>query len=78
MTAAAKNDITINPNECCVRFHTYQENEIEKTGLDWVECVCMRWLHEDCIDYVTDVDVNGRELLCPFCCDMSFLHYAPT
>ena len=68
MTAAAKNDSTINPNECCVCFRTFQEDEIEKTGLEWVECVCMRWLHEDCIDYVTDVDVNGRELLCPFCC----------
>ena len=55
----------IDPNQCCVCFRTFTEDELEKTGLEWVECVCKRWLHEDCIDYATNVDV---ELLCPYCC----------
>ena len=65
---ADKNDVNIDPNQCCVCFRTFEEDEMEKNGMEWVECVCKRWLHEACIDYVTNVDVDGKELLCPYCC----------
>ena len=58
----------IDTNECCICFRTFDEDFIEETGLDWVECVCGRWLHEECISYNIVTDANGRELLCPFCC----------
>ena len=64
----AKNGDNINPNQCCLCFRTFEEDEMEKTGMEWVECVCKRWLHEDCIDYVTNVDDDGKEMLCPYCC----------
>lgn len=51
----AKNDDIIDPNQCCLCFRTFEEDEMEKTGMEWVEYVCKRWLHEDCIDYVTNV-----------------------
>ena len=65
---ASKNDDNINPKECCVCFRTFEDDEVEETGLEWVECACKRWLHEDCIDYATNVAVDGKELLCPYCC----------
>ena len=65
---ADKNDDNIDPNQCCVCLQTYEEDEMEKNGMEWVEYVCKRWLHQDCIDYVTNVDVDGKELLCPYCC----------
>ena len=58
----------IDTNECCICFRNFNDYIVEKTGLDWVECVCGRWLHEDCISYDITNDANGRELLCPFCC----------
>ena len=58
----------IDTNECCECFQTYSEDVLEGTGLEWVECVCGRWLHEDCISYDISTDANGKELLCPFCC----------
>ena len=34
--------------------------------LEWVECSCGRWVHEECIeDILTDDD--GNEKFCPFC-----------
>ena len=44
----------------------YQEDQLESNGLEWVQCVCGRWLHEECICDI-DVDDWGRELFCPFC-----------
>ena len=37
---AAKNDDIIDPNQCCLCFRTFEEDEMEKTGMEWVECVC--------------------------------------
>jgi len=31
----------IDTNQCCICY----------SGLEWMECVCMRWPHEQCIDY---------------------------
>ena len=52
-------------NQCCVCFRTYEDDQLEQTGLQWVQCVCKRWVHEDCYEVLTDKD--GRELICPYC-----------
>lgn len=55
-------DDVIVSNRCCVCYQDYSEEE----GVDWVQCPCTRWLHEDCIiDSV--LDSSGKELLCPHC-----------
>ena len=36
------------------------------TRPQWVQCVCKRWVHEDCYEEVL-TDKNGRELICPYC-----------
>ena len=52
-------------NVCCVCF---QMCEGDKEDTDWIQCVCGRWLHEDCIDEDDIIhDVYGRELFCPYC-----------
>ena len=56
----------INPNECCICFRTFANDEREETGLEWMECACTRWQHEDCI-YYDVVGSHGKELLCPYC-----------
>ena len=53
-------------NQCCVCFRTYEDDQLEQTGLQWVQCVCKRWVHEDCYDEVL-TDKDGRELICPYC-----------
>ena len=55
-----------NENQYCVCFRTYEEDQLEETGLLWVQCVCRRWIHEDCYEDVL-TDKNGRELICPYC-----------
>ena len=59
-------EVSINSDECCVCFRTFQEDQREGTGLEWVQCVCHRWLHEECICEI-EYDEQGRELLCPNC-----------
>ena len=36
------------------------------TGVEWVQCGCGRWLHEECIDSVIQ-DADGQERFCSFC-----------
>jgi len=55
-----------NSNQCCVCFRTYEEDQAEDTGFQWVKCVCQRWVHEDCYSEVL-TDKFGRELICPYC-----------
>ena len=55
--------MSINSDECCVCFRTFQEDQ---TGLEWVQCVCQRWLHEECICEI-EYDEQGRELSCTNC-----------
>ena len=45
---------------------TREEDQLEQTGLLWVQCVCKRWIHEDCYEDVL-TDNNGRKLICPYC-----------
>ena len=50
-------------NQCCVCFEMH-----DPLQGDWVQCSCMRWLHEDCVlDAIKDADGNIR--LCPYCID---------
>ena len=60
-------DCQVVQNVCCVCGGTFEEDQRDATGLEWVECACKRWLHEDCI--VADIQVNadGREIFCPYC-----------
>ena len=39
-------------------YRMFQDDQREGTGLDWVQCVCQRWLHEDCICEI-EYDENG-------------------
>ena len=56
-------DDVIISDRCCVCYQDYSEGE----GVEWVQCPCTRWLHEDCVvDSV--MDSSGKELLCPHCC----------
>ena len=56
--------MNIDRNQCCVCLQTFEEEEKQKSAMEWVECVCKRWLHEDCIDMLL---IWGKELLCPYC-----------
>ena len=55
-------DDVIEPNRCCVCYEDYVQEE----DMEWVQCPCSRWLHEDCI-IDTLVDSSGKEWLCPSC-----------
>lgn len=53
----------INTNQCAMCFLQYEDDE---TGDDWVECVCGRWLHDECIEECV-IDSKGKERICPVC-----------
>ena len=53
-------------NKCCVCLQSFEEDVELGFGVQWIQCACERWLHEDCvIDVITDS--SGKERLCPFC-----------
>ena len=54
-------------------FQTFEDDRREQSGLEWVECACSRWLHEECIEYDLSVNSRGQELLCPFVYRLSLL-----
>ena len=56
----------IDVNTCYICFGMYEEDVREGTGREWRECVCGRWVHEDCIDDIV-VESCGKERLCPVC-----------
>ena len=35
----------------CV-LKTYKEDVLEETEFNWIECVCKKWVHEDCISEI--------------------------
>ena len=51
-------------NQCAICFQSFFEDD---EGEEWIECVCGRWVHENCIEYDIVVDTHGRERLCPSC-----------
>ena len=56
-------DETIHANLCCVCFGSFEEDI--GTGREWLQCSCMRWIHEDCID--TDDMDSSTNKVCPLC-----------
>ena len=56
-------DPEINTDMCCVCSILYSE---DRTGKEWIECACGRWLHEECGEDCI-LDSNGRERFCPIC-----------
>ena len=57
----------INTDQCAICFRTYNDDVLDGTGEDWIECACGRWVHENCVDYDIVVDATGRERMCPHC-----------
>ena len=53
-------------HNCFVCFQEFEEHVRQATGVDWVQCSCTRWLHEECI-WDCIIDSNGEERLCPYC-----------
>ena len=37
-------------------FGSYQDID---TGREWIQCICRRWLYEDCV-HNEDIDSNGK------------------
>ena len=33
---------SVDENQCCVCFQTYENDMVEDTGLDWLQCACKR------------------------------------
>lgn len=53
-------------NMCCVCQQSYEEDMELGGGVEWVQCSCLRWLHEDCV-LDSSVSSDGKVQLCPFC-----------
>ena len=47
-------------------LQTYEQDVMEGTGAEWVQCTHDSWLHEECIDLI-EYDENGDEKLCSRC-----------
>jgi len=41
----------INADECAICFKTYNDDILELRGEAWIECVCGRWVHDNCVDH---------------------------
>ena len=53
-------------------FGLYTEDVERGDGRDWIECVCGRWLHEDCAEDSL-LDKDGFVILANVCSDYSLL-----
>ena len=63
---APRLDTIISDDRCCACNQDFEEDVQLGAGIDWVQCVYTRWLHEECvIDCI--IDANGKERLCPHC-----------
>ena len=52
-------------------FGSYSNDVIKRSGRDWINCVCGRWLHEDCTkDH--RVDQMGQDRFCHNCLVLFF------
>jgi hypothetical protein len=65
--ARESSDEVINADQCAICFRSYDDDILEETGEDWIECACGRWVHENCVHYDIVVDTSGRERICPHC-----------
>ena len=70
-SGTSENDLNANINSdvCCVCYLTFENDQQQGNGLEWVQCVCGRWLHEECICEI-DIDEQGRVILSILCCLM--------
>ena len=59
-------DPLVRSDVCCVCNQSYEEDMELGGGVKWVQCACLRWLHEDCV-IGSSVASNGHVQLCPFC-----------
>ena len=55
-------DSTIFTDLCCVCFGSFEEDQ--GTGREWLQCLCTRWIHKDCI---FPNATNATNKLCPIC-----------
>ena len=55
-------DNTVFSDKCCVCLGSYEDDA--ETDRQWLQCKCLRWIHEDCVDY-EDSSPDGS--LCPLC-----------
>ena len=55
-------DNTVFSDKCCVCLGSYEDDA--ETDRQWLQCKCLRWIHEDCVDYG---DSNPDGSLCPLC-----------
>ncbi len=55
-------DSSIFTDLCCVCFSSFEEDE-GTVGREWLQCICSRWIHEDCVV----PNPNGENKLCPIC-----------
>ena len=59
-------DDSILTDKCCVCLQSFEDDIEAGAGVDWIQCACSCWLHEDCIiECITDKD--GKDRFCPFC-----------
>ena len=82
-STSCSNEEEINTDQCAICFRTYNDDIWDGTGEDWIECVCGRRVHENCVEYDIVADATSRERMCPHCvcrayqkCSLSF--YAVT
>ena len=61
--------LDIDENTCCMSFGSYDDDVIEQSGRDWINCACGRWLHEECAED-HGVDDNGKDRFCSYCLDL--------
>ena len=40
-----RHDIQAVVNQCAICFRAYNDDIVEETGEDWIECACGRWVH---------------------------------
>ena len=63
-TSQASNQAEIKANKYCMCFGRYKK---DTTGEDWLDCGCVRWLHEECMEDCI-CDTSGQNRICLICC----------
>ena len=56
---------------CCVCVQSYDDDVVLGVRVEWIQCACLRWLHEDCI-IVLQIAVAKKDcalsaLKCSYC-----------
>ena len=64
---APRLDTIISDDRRCACNQAFEEDVHLGAGIDWVQCVCTCWLHEECV--IDCIDANGKERICPIAFD---------